>query len=234
MKTMKKFLEFITEGLIQSVDTNLIKRHLSKVIEDDCVTIDDKNKIYIHYTYLNISKAKEIHHKMTTLFGFYIAAIETDDMGEPYLENEMVLDIIEDLDYQAKAMISEHEDNGFEDDEATKLSFVYESKFGEEYTNTVSKLYHMTDIDNVDKILSEGLVPKSRSKKSLHPERIYLGISKESFDEEFTDFKNELDRGVTLEVDASNLNLKLYIDPNMNNAVYTYDNINPKYITRID
>lgn len=61
----------------------------------------------------------------------------------------------------------------------TKVAF--EAKFDEEVVDKIPEtLYHITPSTNADKILKNGLSPKSRSKVAYHPERVYLGISKDS------------------------------------------------------
>ena len=46
-----------------------------------------------------------------------------------------------------------------------------------------SILYQITPTVNVDKILKIGLVPKSRSKASYHPDRVFLSKSLEDIEE---------------------------------------------------
>ena len=56
-----------------------------------------------------------------------------------------------------------------------EIKLRFEAKFDEEVVeNTPSILYHITPTQNTNKILSIGLVPKSRSKASYHPDRVYL------------------------------------------------------------
>lgn len=49
-----------------------------------------------------------------------------------------------------------------------------ESKFDEVLKHKPNTIYHVTNINNLNKIKKIGLVPKSKNKKSHHLDRIYL------------------------------------------------------------
>jgi hypothetical protein len=103
------------------------------------------------------------------------------------------------------------------------------------------KLYHITNIKNLNKIKKIGLTPKESQTSFNHPEnRIYLMAS---FNKEFiNNFKITLSKNknwqiqdiITLEINPDNL--ELYIDPNFDNdilkdvAVFTFQNIHPSKI----
>jgi hypothetical protein len=56
-----------------------------------------------------------------------------------------------------------------------EIKLRFEAKFDEEIVEKIPEiLYHITPTQNSDKILKIGLVPKSRSKASYHPDRVYL------------------------------------------------------------
>ena len=115
----------------------------------------------------------------------------------------------------------------------------FEAKFDNEIVENVpSTLYHLTPSQNANKILRMGLVPKSRSKASYHPDRVYLGksingveklapqMSLRTGDKNFTILKIDTD---LIPGDY----LKLYTDPNYSKeAYYTLNNIPPQVIKK--
>jgi hypothetical protein len=108
-----------------------------------------------------------------------------------------------------------------------------EAKFDNKKTKIPPILYHVTHERHIEKIKKIGLVPKSKSKKSFHSERIYLFKNKEMAEEiakEFSklDYKFEHNY-ILLEIDSSKISgIKLHVDPNLKDGgFYTYDNIPP-------
>jgi hypothetical protein len=116
----------------------------------------------------------------------------------------------------------------------------FEAKFDEELVDkTPATLYHITPTKYADKILSKGLAPRSGSKASYHPERIYLSknikdveqlstrmgaIAKERYYTILKITTNKIPGGY----------LRLYKDPNyMNMGFYTLNNIPPQAIEKL-
>ena len=105
------------------------------------------------------------------------------------------------------------------------LTLYYESKFDDQIKIT-NKLYHTTEIKNIEKIIKNGLYPKSNSKIEYHSERIYLSKDK-------NDCIKLIPR---LRALSLNINIPFVIfeinKPNMyymdakSNGVYTFHNIN--------
>jgi hypothetical protein len=115
----------------------------------------------------------------------------------------------------------------------------FEAKFDEEVVeNTPSILYHITPTQNINKILSIGLVPKSRSKASYHPDRVYLSKDLkniENLGEKFYQ-KTGIKDWTILKIDTDVIPgdyLKLYTDPNYKYGYYTLNNIPPHAIEKI-
>jgi hypothetical protein len=114
----------------------------------------------------------------------------------------------------------------------------YESKYEDGlYTNNVicpNKLYHLSPQKNKKNILEKGIYPKSKRRRSNHPERIYLFEDINDYkvllkNLKFTD--KEIINYILLEIDCYNDKLFLHTDPNYLLGYFTYDNINPKNIT---
>lgn len=95
-------------------------------------------------------------------------------------------------------------------------------------------LYHTTDKKNLDKVLSVGLIPKSKNTRSFYPERIYLSPNLEYMNS----IKYQLNTDKPAEYVYLKINnfdgLSLYKDVRFKGGFYTYDNIPPKYIEVIE
>lgn len=120
---------------------------------------------------------------------------------------------------------------------------IYEPKYDLEI-NIPKKLYHLSIQEYNDKILKNGLCPKNKNKKSVHLDRIYVCdnptdcvklIPHMKLEYEIIKDKNNKNKinssWIIYEIDSSNLNIKLYKDPNYIGGYYITDNINPKLIT---
>ena len=125
----------------------------------------------------------------------------------------------------------------------------YEEKYGTDVTEyifnnkSIKFLYHLTSNKNIKKILKNGIVPKYTERNDFkNPDRIYFFIKEidnyttsiisNSFNNSRND-KQQTNEYCLLEIDKTKLdkNIKLYIDPRMKNAVYTFDNVSPSAIT---
>lgn len=166
-------------------------------------------------------------------------SIEVEKDGEVYIENYPNLTIgeifplinnlgyfISNLTLDGKRWITEYKD------ETIPVAFVLEPKY--DYQVEIPKiLYHITLSLNDSSILKRGLIPRSKSKLSYHPERIYLTDNLEAakFFIQHLDEYPESVYGVSLfEVDGSGID-KLYSDINLRNGgYYTLNNIKPEYI----
>jgi hypothetical protein len=116
------------------------------------------------------------------------------------------------------------------------LELIIESKKDKELNNLPKKLYHLTTDKNINKILKIGLIPKNKNKRSFHLDRIYLTDKLENIykllDKFIFDNKinNKSEKYIILEIDTTNLDIKLYLDPKFKDGVYTEENIGPEYI----
>lgn len=127
----------------------------------------------------------------------------------------------------------------------TKVNYViliFEPKFNNiEYTQTLKGhlLYHITTKTRLPKILKFGLIPKSLSKRSYHPDRIYLLT--DNNDKIIQIMSNELYNNQTetvlLTIDLSKhpFPIKLYKDSECAiEGVYTLENISPDCIIAVN
>lgn len=115
----------------------------------------------------------------------------------------------------------------------------FEAKYDEKVENIPKFLYHITPAENTSKILQKGLSPKSRSKASYHPERVYL-LTDTTKAEELADmFYRKTGQTIwdLLEINTSKIPgeyLKIYVDTNYKYGYYTLNNIPPQAIQVVD
>jgi len=120
-----------------------------------------------------------------------------------------------------------------------KIIIKSEAKFDIEIENIPDKIYHIYIKKYENKILKNGIIPKSRMRKIYHPERCYFTFSYvESINliKEFAyiDKLNNIDNNYgIISVNTDKLNdVKFYNDPN-SIGFYTYDNISPLFIKKL-
>jgi hypothetical protein len=110
----------------------------------------------------------------------------------------------------------------------------FESKY-DSIVDIPRYVYHITSADNINKIKRIGLTPRTQSKLSNHPERIYVSLDEENSSEMYWEvrgfFRNKT--GIELVIDTNQLNQPFYDDPNFQDSgVYTYKNIPPQAIVQ--
>lgn len=141
------------------------------------------------------------------------------------------------------------------------LRLQYERKYEEEHTEEIiddtEYFYHISPSVYEEKIRKNGLAPYHRNKRFNYPDRIYL-VTDITMDDYYVDddvlkdlaemlYQVNSNNGKTdnefydiaaytvYQIDSEKLpkNIKLYRDPNMENAVYTKDNIPPSCFVNI-
>jgi hypothetical protein len=100
-------------------------------------------------------------------------------------------------------------------------------------------LYHITPSQNASKILKRGLFPKTRSKASFHPERVYLSDNVDFLSYDLAEMFYQVTgqkEWILLKIDTYQIPnyFQLYRDPNVSvedGGYYTLNNIPPHAIT---
>ena len=131
------------------------------------------------------------------------------------------------------------------------LEITYEKNINDDADGLVKKkgvLYHVTPSIYVDDILQNGLCPKSKNKKFSYPNRIYFTLDKLDVrgvkayakmlyphikQNDYTKENEIYDKFALIQINIKELNIdnySFYKDPNLDNAVYTTDNIPPEAI----
>lgn len=121
-------------------------------------------------------------------------------------------------------------------DDFIRIDFVCEPKFDETIHKLPSELYHVTTLENYEKIKKIGLKPTSKS--DVYPDRVYFCTNIKSAESLITQYNTvKFNKNfVILKITTNGLNLKDFMyDPNFNelNGIYTYQNIPPSRIELI-
>lgn len=184
-------------------------------------------KICINLLKDNANQCRAMLDLMEQL-GWFLADIMIDFFDE---------DTTECLDLTNKEDVTENTELYFENDEdgESEMIFYFEPYYSDILPNNEKPdfLYHVTDEKYLEAILSEGLKPKTESKIAYHPERVYFLLNQEDVKLLLDHPKFIIDDPILLKIDIRGVktSLKLHHDPNLPNAVYTTQKIEPGIIT---
>jgi hypothetical protein len=229
MEKIQDYENSLYEGLIKSVPKNSIRSLVEKKYKSNFDT--EGNNFFITYLFNNnIEIALEELEDLITLtnnLGWFPSNI---GYGEQFLEFVR-------WDKEKRNFKSLIEKNYL------SIKFSFEPKYDEIDTNIEMAdathnriLYHLTPTLFVNKILKNGLIPRSRSKKSYHPDRIYLATNVEDCEKLIPVFKaqTKINNWTVLEINTLPINyyLELYKDQNFKDrGVFTLNTITPLCIS---
>lgn len=214
-----KYIKLIKEGLIRT--HNIEKYYGSLDIELNSIGVISKINIISKFLYeleilntteLTNEKLKHIIDINQNLLGYYPSYI--------WLQNKFGTNGFKfDIKYMNNKYLnikirfeSKYEDGAFKNDlKIPKIS------------------YHLSTTKNKDKILKNGLCPKSFNRKTNHPERIYLFDNLKNLNTLLKSLKlnDKTPTYYTLYEIDMNDNMIIHTDPNYENGFYTTDNISP-------
>lgn len=216
------FIEYLKEGLIKTYPIDFTKRYLTKhlfylginnfLVDYYGETIFIKIKKHNKFNYANF---KNLISVLNTC-GYFPSIFITYDKNDKK---------INDFKY-----IKKGKTDNLNDVLSTNFEFIQieaEAKYNLKL-NIPPKLYHITETGNVNKILKIGLIPKTKSKKANHPDRIYFGFNKIGC----LNLINQFDPNKSwtlLEIDTKDIKT-IYTDPDYIDGCWTYENINPSNI----
>jgi hypothetical protein len=128
--------------------------------------------------------------------------------------------------------------NAFQNKKIHSIYLECEAKFDQKVNKIPEFLYHVAPLRSWEKIQKIGLVPKSRSKKAYHPERVYLGKDEKNTSNLASKFYQSegTKECVLLKIDTNMVPgdyLRLYYDPNFKYGYYTLNNIPPQAIEKV-
>jgi len=222
VRVKPKIIKFLTEEILKDkkIYEGLIKSHsLSHVArilnsKKHIFRIDrEENQFYVDFFGAYEGDSLTKYRELITLannLGYFPSLLQTDS-GE-LVKNPK--DII-NFDVSKYAV--------------TKITF--EAKYDIEIEDIPKYLYHTTPVSRWEKIEKIGLTPKSQSKLSYHPERIYLAFDEKEVAElgdMFKRWKNE--PHLILQIDTHRVpgKFRLFDDPNFKGyGAYTLNNIPP-------
>lgn len=231
----KFYIKQLTEGLISTADIKKAEVILSrvfhklefnyviaKIIETSTLFIKFKNKIISQNDYMNILST-------INTCGYFISEYNFYDKNDNEIDKLIHSNnITEDFIYGLF--------NKMNNSEFTMI--IIESKFNS-VIQVPKYIYHLTLSKNYDKIMKKGLIPKTNNRRTMHLDRIYFGLDRINT----LGLASQFGSGeyFLLEIDTDKLINKndikptFYDDPDFsNNGIYTYSNIPPRAITKID
>jgi hypothetical protein len=203
----------LKEGLIKTTNIGKTLNILEKKYQSKFIFERSDNSFYIKTLYTDINTLQQGIIKDADILGYFPSYVETED-------------------YVGKWSPS-YFDKG-------KIELKFEAKFDEQVVENIpSTLYHITPTQNIDKILKIGLAPKSRSKVSYHPDRVYLAKSLEDAEDLGGPFsrKTGIKNWTIIKVTTDKIPgdyFKLYTDPNYpDKGYYTLNNIPASSLEKI-
>ena len=132
----------------------------------------------------------------------------------------------------------------FDDEEDNHYDYYFVPKFAYECTKEAYLgdmcVYHLTNDYYIEKILKNGLAPKTKNKIENHPDRVYVAkeknISKNFIRQMFLYMKNYKFKPIKyiylLKIDLSKCEDKrFFLDPSAPDGMFTYENIPPQCIS---
>lgn len=215
----------IYEGLIHSVAINKIIDMLERwsTTTEEIKIQPSGQKILIHFKRNLTEPELDNFLRLINNLGWFVSVYST--FG--YLGKWKKFDRSEFLETQVSDRI---------------LSMQLEAKYDLELDPySLDILYHSSPSINDKKVKRIGLVPKNREKISIHPERLYLARMISDLDiitERFFQLNRDVSKYTYYSIDiprtlADNPTVRLFIDPNFHNGIYTLSNIKPSNLTII-
>lgn len=222
---LKKFLlsgETIEEGLIKSKSPELAYQIFRRITGDSAISfLRDRGVFFINILSLSDSELERLFNSFKQM-GYFVSEIITIKKDEP------------DSNYASEKFTEDNLQKSLLNKEELKLlSLQVNGYYVNQIENEPNLLYHITKKSLLDKIKKQGLVPKSKSKKVYHPERVYFALDINSALALTKDFKQYFnDDMLLLTISTEKLNnVKFYEDPDYAKfGVFTLDNIPPQAI----
>jgi hypothetical protein len=232
-----KWSQFILNETLKTNDIDFVVKNVEDEIRlsgINCNVFKNDNKIELEI--FNFNELKVIDSML-----LYLDSLFIDRNG--WFPSKMKLFDLDNIDntlkYDEDYLIDKYH-------LLNKIIITYEAKY-DVVTNTPKTLYHLSIQEYKDKIIKNGLIPKTKNKRTIHLDRIYLCSVPEDCYNLIFNMKYDYDKRKNLnnkdkintdwiiyEIDAKNID-KLYKDPNyIDKGYYVVDNINPKDISIYD
>jgi hypothetical protein len=243
MNKMNKRYEFITKWSQFILNETLKTNDIDYVIDGASLSLNVKDIEYEIY-----NKNNKICLKLYNFKHIYSIKDFFDFLNSYFIDRNGWFPSSHTLTKNNKTnVLSYDEDYLFNNQKKLDVvEIIYEPKF-DKIVDVPNKLYHLSIQEYKDKILKNGLIPKTKNKRTIHLDRIYLCSVPEDCHKLIADLKYDYDKRKNLnkkdkintdwiiyEIDAKNIE-KLYKDPNyIDKGYYVVDNINTKDISIYD
>lgn len=213
--------EVLDEGLIKTYNIDSTLNHMENwgKLEDHIHFSKDKNTIKMSFRYADWSQLEYSLNHLNT-YGWFPSKIflyKDDKNKKSFVYSEKLIQSLIDSEYEL-------------------IEIIFESKYDIEifWDDLPETLYHISPKIYFDKIKKLGLVPKMKQKSSIHTNRIYLSINKESLKmikQKLSLFSGHLEYFIIPIQKKFLKRLKFYQDPNATEfGVYTHSNIPIEYL----
>lgn len=228
MKHLKLYEQFVEEGLIKTVDVDKFISRINDMMQQKGYLhfLDDSRVDKDGHVWLMINMEEEGDKQieltkdlisLINILGYYVSHATLK--GEEIADQERVPKNNDNFLMVMK--------NAKADKRVQAVQVLFEPKF-EQKSRGAATLYHITEERHLEKIMKIGLVPKSKSKVTYHPERIYL-CNKAAMAAIYGKYRQYVKTPVILQV--STKGLTLYPDINAGAGAYwTSENISPDRI----
>lgn len=235
-----RFNEFgvLNEGITKSYSANQVEQYLQKSgFGKNDYSFADAGQLALDIKIPHASKYQKVVQTLENVLGWLLVGAKEDDFSpitqEPFAESlkSWVDDIENSLKYQLKCM----QEEGECDDDESYGSLHFEAKYSDVINkeDLPDRVYHVTDERLLPKIQKQGLLPKAGSKKTKHPDRIYLFANTENIKGLLDNPEIYIDSAVVLTIDISDFKktTKFYVDPFLvDGGMYVLKNIPPNLI----
>lgn len=219
-----EYVELIKEGLIR---THNILRYKDN-IRQELFLIGIKHEINI-----------------TSKLKFTLSLFNTNTFDDIYFE--YIVNYIQNkLGYNPSFIYVENDFgiNGFKFDKKylsnkyKTIEIVFEAKYDDGfYKNDIvvpKYTYHLSPVENEEKINKNGLIVKTYNRKGEHPDRIYLFQYVNDYEDLLNSLKiNDSINGINRNYNLYQVEMKdniIHTDPNYDKGFYTYDSFHPEFL----
>jgi len=218
----------LQEGLIKTVPIDQAMEVMEREVKNypELDFLNDNNTIILGFK-PSYPSDQDIKYSTGTFYDPKISKVLTLANNLGYFPSIIKYE----LNNQADQYTKKYTPSSFRDlilnEKPTYLIFFFEAKY-DPVIEVPQYVYHITSTKFSNKIKQIGLTPKTLEKRSAHPERIYVSLSKKDSDFLFKGLKQHFgkNQGIELTIDTSQLKDPFYEDPNFKGqGAYTYQNI---------
>ena len=233
-----RYIHLINEGLLKTTPADIVLSKSNiflnplKISYNINYDIRD-NKIILEI--INFNKVSDISNIFNCVESFFI---NMNGWFPSYMSMVNISGMINKSTYNKEYLVDMCE-------YLSSVEIIFESKFDIE-SEIPAKLYHLTIQHFENKISKIGIYPRSKSKLTQHPDRIYLCCSIQDCENLIPQmsifYRSKLwqnksykidSRWAIYEVDTKGL-VKLYKDPNYLNGYYILENIPPQNLRIVE